>query len=70
MLEICAGYFCFKKIRFVALAIKINSRIFELSQNFMHFVKKGRDNLNYLFIDHLKESQDILQSQQFHFGSS
>ena len=50
MLEICARNCCFKKIRFVALAIKINSRIFELGQNSMHFVKKGRNNLNSFFI--------------------
>ena len=50
ILGTCAGYFCFKKIRFVALAIKINGRIFELRQNSMHFVKKGRNNLNSAFI--------------------
>ena len=66
-LEICAEYLCFKRIRFVALAIKINSRIFELWQNSMHFIKKGRNNLNSFFyysilgpFDHLKESQKIL----------
>ena len=42
MLEACAGYFCLKKIEFVALAIKISSQIiFELRQNLMHFVNKG-----------------------------
>ena len=49
MLEIYAGYFCFKKIKFVALAMKSNSRIFELKQNSMRFVKKGRNNLSYFF---------------------
>ena len=42
MLGTYAGYFSFKKIGFVALAIKISSyRIFELRQNSMHFVKKS-----------------------------
>ena len=40
MLGTCAGYFCSKKIEFVALAIKISSYIIiELRQNSMHFVK-------------------------------
>ena len=50
MLEICAGYFCLKKNKFVALAIKINGRIFELRQNSMHFVKKGRNDLNFFLL--------------------
>ena len=42
MLGTYAWYFSFKKIGFVALAIKIGSyRIFELRQNSMHFVKKS-----------------------------
>ena len=42
LLGTCAGYFCFKKIEFVALAIKISSYIiFELRQNSMHFMKKS-----------------------------
>ena len=42
MLGTCAGYFCLKKIKFVALAIKISSYIiFELRQNSMHFMKKS-----------------------------
>ena len=42
MLGTYAGYFDLKKIRFVALAIKISSyRIFQLRQNSMHFVMKS-----------------------------
>ena len=42
MLGACAGYFCLKKIEFVALAIKISSYIiFELWQNLMNFVTKS-----------------------------
>ena len=47
MLGTCTGYFCFKKIGLVALAMKIsNSMICELRQNSMHFVRKS-DGLNF-----------------------
>ena len=42
LLETYAGYFSFKKIGFVAFAIKIsNYIIFEVRQNSMHFVKES-----------------------------
>ena len=69
MLGTCAGYFCSKKIEFVALAIKIiRYIIIELRQNSMHFVKKSfrrRVEIIWIFfydlilwpLDHLRKSK-------------